>query len=297
MSDALKRIDTDLTASEQRLLDELRRLRKLGSDETYSKLERDVKLELDLTLDALSEALAHSGASQLSLETNEHESTRERIAVARSILRRKVPTAFLATSHDEAKIFRKDKEQPDHPAKELALLDEQLRLHHIDGKSINEIVQSRAQFDARELTHGHLEAKSRRNIAQSPEEIRRKLAESGTTTTGSSTFAAKELTGAVPQPATPAPPSTRRSSNQQTQIAQSPDEIRLKLAERQKDASKQAASGSSKAVFGARDIDHVQPLPQKPRDKDAGGEKVKAPPVEPGGKAIFEARDLSKPKA
>lgn len=277
MSDLLDKINHDLTELEEKLLLELRRLRKLHLDERYSPLDEAIKLELSLTRDALAESLEHSGDRQnLSLKTDLHEKLQERMDVMRSLLHRKIPTAFIESAHEEAKRSSESVERTISQSRELAVLELLVRQHHIDGRSIEDIMKERAQFSSRELRSGHVaDLAGKGKIAQSPEEIRRKLAERGSTSSGASSFAARDINHTA----------DFKTAAPKGAIAQSPEEIRKKLAERQ------AAGTTARASFTAKDIE-----PGYPQDFGGRKEKEKPEPEKPKGKAIFEARDLSKPK-
>ena len=324
MDDFLKGIDQNLINLEETLLMELRRLRKQPTEEVYTPIEPTLKKELKINFNATVQTLEGSGDwGNLSLKSFEQEWIEDRLKVVRNLLVRKLPTAFLALSHEEHKQTRKsDFATDDHQAsQELAILDEQVGLHHVEGQTIDQIIKDRAQFDSRELTHGHatakvkreiaqspeeirrkLEGKSgssgassfsardidslndtmsgipRKNIARSPEEIRRKLQEKGAAASrGASSFAAKDLTSSNPRPEPIA-------SKPAADIAQNPEEIKRKLAERK-------ASGG-KAVFGSKDIQSAAPPPVVNKKSDS---EKKNPDPKPGGKAIFESRDLSDP--
>ncbi len=210
-------------------------------------------------------------------------------------------------------------------SRELAILAEQVLLHHVEGQSIEEVVKERAEFLSRDLSNAPIEAKKKRDIAQTPEEIRRKLNQrDGAGAAGASKFAARDLSTSQPKSkevaqspdeirrklaergakqesgasrfeakdlsnttqtfvaATPPPP-----KKAEKEIAQTPEEIRRKLAERQ------GASGG-KAVFGAKDVESVaDKFPAKEETKEKETQKPAA--SKSAGKAIFEAKDLSDP--
>lgn len=316
MDELLKKIDRDLISLEEFLLLEIRRLRQQDTIETYSPIEPGLKKEMKISFNTTVKTLEGSGDwSNLSLKSFEQEWIEDRLKVVRNLLVRQLPTAFLALSHEEHKQTRKsDFTTDDHQASvELAILDEQVGLHHVEGQSIDQVLQDRAEFDSTELTHGHATAKERRaqssddirkklegksglsgtssfasrdlrnltdtiadmpkkNIARSPDEIRRKLQEKGASVSqGASLFAAKDLSSSKHTPIVK--PSGK--------VAQSPDEIRRKLAERQASQS----SATSKAVFGSKDVSRAAaPTPQK-----------SAAEPKPAGKATFESKDLSGP--
>ena len=96
---------------------------------------------------------------------------------------------------------------------------------------------------------------------------------------GPSTFEAKDLSSTVQD----VPPVQPKAPG----IAQSPEEIRRKLAERQ--ASQPQSSG--RASFTAKDIESDLPPAEKGNEKKP--EETDKPKP---GRAIFEAKDLSDPK-
>ena len=61
MDQVLQSIDSDLTDLEENLLEELSRLLKLESTDTYCRLKPDRKGGFRLILEALEDALEHSG--------------------------------------------------------------------------------------------------------------------------------------------------------------------------------------------------------------------------------------------
>ena len=107
MNEILARVDQDLTELEERLLAELRLLRKQDADTTYSPLPAELKGELTFSVDSLLHELNHSGDTlNLSLRTEEHESLESRLQVIRKIIGRKIPTALIESSHQEVKAAR-----------------------------------------------------------------------------------------------------------------------------------------------------------------------------------------------
>lgn len=316
MSGKLKSIDQDLIELEDRMLSELRRLRKLDSTELYSQFDPALREEVKLIYTALLESLHATGDwSNLSLKSEEHEWIEDRMRTVRNLLVRKLPTAFLAASHQEHKATNSSKFGTDahYASEELVILDEQVARHQIDGRTIEEVMQERAEFKSKELSKGHAQD-SRRAIAQSPDELRKKL-QSSAGSSGPSTFTSRDLAGSTPEAAVPRKPAPEPEKNK---IARSPDEIRRKLAERQTSSAGRASFGSKdiegmadkmptptpeqepkpastppapppagKAVFGSRDI---EPVPDK---FPAGNKEEEEPPKPKAGPAVFESKDLS----
>ena len=370
MNEILARVDQDLTELEERLLAELRLLRKQSADTAYSPLPEAFKEELMFSVDSLLHELNHSGDTMnLSLRTEEHESLESRLDVIRKILGRKIPTALIEASHQEVKASRdrvtrkvaaarkntepgekqeasrkgffgklfdrkrtegekarnpqavthaeeaKFDEDPGYQdsgvfsaSRELAILSEQMMLHHEEGQSVEQIVKERASFRSRDLSGAPVMEKAR--VAQTPEEIRKKL-EGKSGSRGASTFASRDIEPQY-QSDPPKPPEKRGP------IAQTPEEIRKKLQNRQ------AAAGSGKASFGSKDITPLpgsspfvkseeparNPEPEKPAGKAVFGsrditpesekfpnrQKEKQEETRPAGKATFQARDLQDDK-
>lgn len=328
MNEALQKIDTDLIELEERLLVELSRLRKLGSKDTYSEIEPALKSELKVIYSALVEALAATAdTKELTLKSDEQLWIEDRMRVVRNLLVSKLPTAFLSLSHAEHRHHKREPgESEKHTAsRELAILSEQVSQHVREGRSIEDIAKERAQFDSKELSSGHAQD-TKRDIAQSPDEIRKKLAgksggqgpssfaakdlASNNLTTpelaaagksadiaqtpeaikaklagkassqGPSTFAAKDLSSNNPTPPQSGSASFNPTKKSDADIAQTPEAIRQKLAERQQEGS------VGKASFGAKDIQSVE-------DKIALTEEKRKKPEKPTGKAVFNSRDLS----
>lgn len=333
MSELISKIDKDLLELEERLLAELRRIRKGDAQLVYAEFAASLRLEFELTLDALADSLEHSGDSRnLALRSDRHEQMISRLDVVRNLLTRKIPTAFIEASHVEAKLERQQLESlvmearrgpsesitshktPGEGARnpnqvsaselkqfsgkaefrdaglysashELAILEKQVRQHHVDGRSIDQVLKDRASFRSRELSKGHVSDRAGdRRIAQTPAEIRRKLADRREAGRGASRFSVRELSRPMP------PEHSPRSVEEKPPIAQSPDEIRAKLAARQ------SSSGTSKASFTAKDIEPAAPQEFRHRRPAKEEEKEKPVPEKPRGKAVFEARDLSEPK-
>jgi len=150
--------------------------------------------------------------------------------------------------------------------------------------------KGKAQFTSRDLTKGKAEALPdplpSGQVAQTPDEIRRKLDARNSSKSGASTFEARDIKHAMP--ASNPSASVQRTIKKETtpeEIARTPEAIRQKLAERQ-----QPSTG--KASFGSKDIEpEVRPDPfRKPQ-----APKAPEPEPLPAGKAVFESRDLSKP--
>lgn len=308
MADSIDNIDTGQTELEDKLLMELQRLRKLNLDTPYAPLDPNIQSELHWALDAVRSTMESAGDfTNLSLETERHDQVRDRMRVLNSLLTRKIPTVFIESCFQEARALKIKPDDPNFAARILLLLNQQVCRHHDDGHSIEQVMKSRASFEAKDLSQASASSSSARKIAQSPEEIRRKLAERGSVSQGASQFMARDLSStSEPGPAAPAKP----------KIAQTPEDIRRKLAER-------GAAAQGKAIFGAKDIEPVQPkapatstpekktepvmkgpavfgskdieplsdIAQRQRQRQEEAKK-KAKAEKPAGKAVFLSRDL-----
>ncbi|MBO6555625.1 MAG: hypothetical protein JJ957_03920 [Pseudomonadales bacterium] len=327
MDEKLKQIDRDLIDLENALLYELQRLQLLDEDSVYSEIDPAIHREMkDYYRKLVAELEGDSKDwSNLSLKSFEQEWVEGRMKIVRNLLVRKLPTVFLTISENQNRA-QGDSEfgtEEHYAAPWLAILDEVVAMHVVDGRTIEEIAKERAQFSSRDLDHEQEKLRERRaqspdeirnklkgkmsgsgasqfaarelsntispvanaqpvkpakkkEIAQSPDEIRRKLAERGSSAGGKASFGAKDLSSA-PAPSAPAAPVKKAAPAKE--IAQSPDEIRRKLAER-------GSSSGGKASFGAKDI-------QSANEKYA---KKEEPKEAPSGPASFEAKDLSDPK-
>jgi hypothetical protein len=286
-SELLKTVDKDLIEMEETLLNELDRLRKLDSSEDYSEIEAASKTQFKQVYSRLLAALENSGDwSNLSLKTQEHEVIEDRMRVVRNILVRKLPTAFLAASHLENKMVTSGQSDTDKhfASKELAIFNEQVSMHHVDGRTIKDVLKERAQFDSKDLSQGYEQEKTGSKRAQSADDIRKKL-EGVKGGGGPSIFGSRELSGSAPP--IPSKPVFQAAKSG---LAQKPQDIKREVAERQTEKT----GGAGKAIFGATDIENVsdKPLNKKPE------EPVKKTPSAPAaGKAVFGSKDIEPVRA
>jgi len=139
--------------------------------------------------------------------------------------------------------------------------------------------RDRASFSARDLSKAP--SKTENKLAQTPEDIRRKLQErSATTQAGPSQFQAKDLSTTQVNPSGPV------SKSKSEEIARSPEEIRKKLAER-------GDSAAGKASFASKDIHSEQPptpTPTAPKFEDAETDTTNQRPA--AGRASFTSKDI-----
>lgn len=344
MEEHLKLIDENLIDLENLLLAELQRLRMFDSESEYSDIESDIKSEMkDVYRNLVAQIEGdRQDWSNLSLKSFEQEWVEGRMRIVRNLLVRKLPTVFLTISQNQYRAEAdKEFETDDHYAAPwLAILDDVVAMHVVDGRTIEDIVKERAQFSSRDLAHEQEKVGSRlaqspdeirrklqgkttgagasqfqardlsntvspaaqatpvkpaakpKEIAQSPEAIRRKLAErqANASSGGKASFGAKDLSSPGTPP-TPPPPPRKKVEDKPKEIAQSPEEIRRKLAERQANSS-----AAGKASFGAKDIESVNDRFAQPAFRQAEAPKKEEPEEKPAGPARFEARDLSDPK-
>ncbi len=403
MTEVLDTIDKSLQEVEEQLLQEFDRIRNTISDARFEAIDLGIKTALSSVVDELKDRLEKTGdASNLQLMTEQHEVLLARMAVLRQLLNAKVPTAFLHEAHNEVVSNRKKLEakvetqrrkveiRPDSEAeaeagksglvnklkgmfgggnqsdsansrntirvteaeqkalepvniyldngiysasRELAALanvfslPEQQReaLQDTHEKKMRAVISGKAQFESRDLSDQAPEARDGKDIAQTPEQIRRKLAErSSSQTSGASSFQSRDLSAGAP-------------STSSKPIAQTPEEIRRKLAARsggdagkasfssrdisheeaveqpgttrtlsaaelaaqrkaelEKEKAQQPTTG--KASFISKDIDPIVPQEVRQTRKKVEAEESDTTPEPPkSGKAIFESRELSNP--
>ncbi|MFT7220533.1 MAG: hypothetical protein ACI8Z1_002150 [Candidatus Azotimanducaceae bacterium] len=288
MDELLKKIDRDLISLEELLLLEIRRLRQQDTNETYSPIEQGLKREMKISFNTTVKTLEGSGGwSNLSLKSFEQEWIEDRLKVVRNLLVRKLPTAFLALSHEEHKQTRKSGfTTGGHQASvELAILDEQVGLHHVEGQSIDQVLQDRAKFNSTELTHGHATAKEKR--AQSSDDIRKKL-EGKSGLSGTSSFASRDVSSL----------NDTISDMAREKIAQSPDEIRRKLQEKGSSESQGASLFAAKELSSSKHVPAAKPFGKVAQSPDEIRRKLaerQAFPSNATSKAVFGSKDLSDP--
>lgn len=292
MDEKLKQIDRDLIDLENALLYELQSLQLLDVDSVYSEIDPTIHREMkDYYRKLVAELEGDSKDwSNLSLKSFEQEWVEGRMKIVRNLLVRQLPTVFLTISENQNRAQGESEfgTEDHYAAPWLAILDEVVAMHVVDGRTIEEIAKERAQFSSRDL--GHEQEKLRERRAQSPDEIRNKL-KGKNTGVGASQFAAKELSNTIAPTANaqPVKPVKRK------EIAQSPEEIRRKLAER-------GSSAGVKASFGAKDLSSA-PAPSAPVKKATPAKDIAQSPDEirrklaergssSAGKASFGAKDI-----
>jgi len=159
----------------------------------------------------------------------------------------------------------------------------------------------KASFESKDLSQQAPPLK-KDSIAQTPEEIRRKLENNQPKPNTTSTFEAKEVTQTIAPFDSQIDSQFKRTQTtskvESKKIAASPEAIREKLA------SRQQPSNMGKATFGSKDVEHAMPntgalesraskteAPEKETSKSP--QAPETDPSPPKGKAIFESKDLS----
>ena len=184
-------------------------------------------------------------------------------------------------------------------AQHLAVIALRFRTRGDDKDMMNAAVSGKAVFESRDLSDSMPkvskrnssdpeEVNQKKDLAQTPDAIRKKLESTVRRTGGASTFESRELSATIPpMPSVAARPvAEKKPPTEKRDFAQTPDEIRKKLEARQGDSS-----SSGKASFSAKDIEHATPrvVPRKVEKEPVKEE----PPERPTGKAVFESKDLS----
>lgn len=355
MTNILDTIDNSLQEVEEQLLQEFDRIRNTLSDARFEAIDPGIKTALGSVVADLRGRLEQTGDREnLQLMTERHEILFARMGVLRQLLNAKIPTAFLHEAHQEVKSNRKKleaeveaqrrketatesaptpeaksgfvsrlkgmfkgnetekavkrnriqvtaEEQKNHEpvsiyldngiysaSRELAALanvfslpkEQQEALQDNHEKKMQAIISGKAQFQSRDLSNKPPEEKpGKKSIAQTPEEIRRKLAERQNSDTGKASFVSKDINHVAP--VTSSTPAEKPKS-----AAEIAAERRREL---EAEKAKQPTTG--KASFVSKDIEPVY-AQEAPRKKP---EPEKKPEPPRSGKAVFESRDLSNP--
>lgn len=358
MTDLLDTIDSSLQEIEEQLLKEFERIRNTLSDSRFEPIDTGVRNALTEVTDDLRSRLDQSGDRQnLSLMTERHEVLLSRIVVVRRLLAAKVPTAYLHEAHTEvvsnrekleAKVQAK-RQTEERAAQEASTPEKRSFMGKLkgffgsDNKTENEVLRNRisvteqeisglepvsvyldngiysasrelaalanvfslpqdtqekiqkehirrvegkAQFESRDLSQQAATAKPDRSIAQTPEDIRRKLAERQGGTAGKASFGSRDLAHASAKEAPPKKPNAMEAAA-------------ARRAEIEAEKARQPTTG--KASFLAKDIEPIQPHEVRRRpgfgSSEQQTENKKAESEKPrSGKAVFESRDLSETK-
>ena len=149
-----------------------------------------------------------------------------------------------------------------------ALEAEETKSNLESDEAKSKLASGKVQFKARDLSEKPLEALEK-------EEIEKETARSF----GRARFESRELTRKKLQ----ALEKKRLDADSRDEpIAQSPEEIRRKLSARDK-------TSSGKASFSSKDVKHEMPMKPDRRKNDITRQES------PTGKAVFEAKELSKP--
>ena len=392
MTDVLDKIDASLEEVEEQLLTEFHRVMDAGSDDGLAHMDVGIRTALAEVTDMLHHELEHSGAGTLSLVTERHEILYSRIAVLRYLFTARIRITQLLETREGIATRRKrlenlvlaerqkrdgaaaEQKKPgllsgikgifDHKpteqeaernainvtsveeqrlgqsqlyldngifsaSRELAMIASLTRggtldrpPEEADGQD-SPTPAGKARFESKDLSYHappterinrpapEPKAKpaptpeiSRRDIAQTPEEIRRKLAaRREAAKAGPASFEAKDLASSTyNEPPRPRQKPTAASENKpeprsgpavfesrDLSSATYSEPPRPRQRESEPPADKPGQSG--RAVFAAKDIDPVVPSdPPRRRKKDEEDEKKDEPRK---GPAVFEARDLS----
>lgn len=349
MPDLMETIDQSLQEVEEQLLQEFDRIRNTLSDARFEAIDTGIKTALASVVLDLQARLDRTGdSSNLQLMTEQHEVLLARMAVLRQLLDSKVPTAFLHEAHQEvisnrrrleAKVAKqRDSQQSTHeePAadetgkgglmsklkgmfsagesetkssnnkikvtaeeqkalepvsiyldngiysasRELAALanvfnlpeSQKQLLQESHEKKMRAVISGKAQFESKDLSAQAEEPTDGKAIAQTPEQIRKKLAERDNSSAGASSFESRDLSSEAPP-------------TRDKEIAQTPDQIRRKLAER-------SSSQTSKASFSSRDISHEEAVATAPTQTQ---KTLTATEIAAERKAALEAEKASQP--
>lgn len=312
MTGLLDSVDDALTDVEEQLLAEFSRLGALDPPKPNSRINPELKSVLEDTMAQLCGDLGR--ADHLVSQSEETENLFVRIFVSGNLLEQQVPTDFIEISQSKVEKSRIQLEKLVSAAREskageadaqpgffkkvfgtkntqegelnpLKITPEEEKQFEENTEFLDKGIYSASRelaiLNAQVVLH-YEEGKS---IAQNPDEIRRKLLSKGISPAqGASTFESKDLSNRpreIPDTYTPPRPKPKEKP---AVIAQTPEEIRKKLAERK---AGEETIDEGKAVFGAKDIAHIaEQMPAEPEP-----EPEPEPPKT--GKAIFESRDLS----
>jgi hypothetical protein len=373
MTDLLDTIDKSLQEVEEQLLDEFSRIRNALSDAPFAPIDIGIRNALGGVVTELYGQLDQSGDRvNLQMMSEVHEVLLARIVVLRRLIDSKVPTAYLHEAHTEVSANRRqleakvvsrrsrEEDSEDAPEKGAGLFGKIKGLFSGESKTEKEVSRNRirvteqevqalepvnvyldngiysasrelaalanvfnlpepqkqaiqaehkkrmdgkAQFGSRDVSAQALGTKPDRDIAQSPDAIRRKLAERQSGQVGKASFAATDIEHALSKR-----PITGKASFAATEIehiqanqvranqVQAPEPTPAELAKKRRavqDAEKAQTPTTGKASFTSRDIEPITPY-EMPRRPDDSTEKTQDERPK-SGKAIFESKDLSSP--
>jgi hypothetical protein len=388
MTDLLDTIDKSLQEVEEQLLDEFSRIRNALSDAPFAPIDIGIRNALGGVVTELYGQLDQSGDRvNLQMMSEVHEVLLARIVVLRRLIDSKVPTAYLHEAHTEVSANRRqleakvvsrrsrEEDSEDAPEKGAGLFGKIKGLFSGESKTEKEVSRNRirvnvyldngiysasrelaalanvfnlpepqkqaiqaehkkrmdgkAQFGSRDVSAQALGTKPDRDIAQSPDAIRRKLAERQSGQVGKASFAATDIEHAqliqvksreptaaelasgrraALEAALSKRPITGKASFAATEIehiqanqvranqVQAPEPTPAELAKKRRavqDAEKAQTPTTGKASFTSRDIEPITPY-EMPRRPDDSTEKTQDERPK-SGKAIFESKDLSSP--
>jgi hypothetical protein len=339
MTMSLDTIEASLAELEEQLLDEFNRVRNTVSENRFSAMDSGIQNALGELLDILKGELENSGkGTDLQLISRRHEELVTRMVIIRQLLKARIPSAYLQERQQGVASVRRDKFVP--PAASTSRQSTKTAIQQGSETSQGGLLQSLLGLFGKKPTSSQMrileqEAKQLEEVeiytdsgvysasqqlamlanltaidAEEHEPVKAATQVRLQTPAGKAIFESRELSQAA-----------RDAEKRQIltgKIAQSPEEIRQKLAARQANLRAGKASFDSqdikpapvkpsqerykpmpaaphpagKAMFASRDIENVasqMPLPKRPSDTS---QEVK----KPSGKAVFESRDLSPKK-
>lgn len=155
-------------------------------------------------------------------------------------------------------------------------------------RKMKAVISGKAQFESKDLSAKPANENTtpgKKAIAQTPDEIRRKLSERGGNNAGKASFSSKDINHAAP---------VDRPERAQPRPKSAAEIAAERRAELEAEKAKQPTTG--KASFISKDIEPILPqeAPRRRPAPEAGPDK-KQPEPPRSGKAVFESRDLSNP--
>jgi uncharacterized protein YicC (UPF0701 family) len=157
-------------------------------------------------------------------------------------------------------------------------------LQEAHEKKMKAVISGKAQFVSKDLSAkpaSDSPTPGKKSIAQTPEEIRRKLSERAGNSTGKASFSSKDINHAAP---------VDRPDQAQPRPKSAAEIAAERRAELEAEKARQPTTG--KASFISKDIEPIVPQ-EAPQRRSDNTEKKQQPESPRSGKAVFESRDLS----
>jgi hypothetical protein len=302
MADLLDTIDASLDEIEEQVLAELQRLRKASGGERHGEMDPGIKSVLAEVVEDLKRRLQRNGDEQvLELVTERHEVLYARIDVLEQLFGARIPVAVLEAAHkgiqerrrslEELVVRQRAQRDASHPAAAgVGLFDREPSEQHQIRNHINVTYEEESSLSVTGVYQDNGLYSASRELAVIANLIRGgtidETPEQAEERRGRAIFEAKDLSSTTP-PVTPKPRPDPEPEPEPEKpgIAQTPEEIRRKLAERQ-------GGSTGKAVFGARELSSGPP-PEPPQPRvEKKPEPPKASDTSKGGKATFLAKDI-----